>query len=203
MREVWEWTKGRSNSQPTPKESVNEALEWGSTDEENAIATLLHHRVRKMGNDAKFYEEGLYRLGKVGDETDFVNVSPDGSIVANGKVYAVEAKCPFFGMHGQGPAADSACRASYVLQVHAHMVALGARTAYLISWDPDSSTIYEMEFSDELWGLMKEWLLEWKVSTDPLQACEKTKAVTDLANVLAQKATNEFSDRVASVRAIV
>ena len=83
------------------------------------------------------------------------------------------------------------------------MVALGARTAYLISWDPDSSAIYEMEFSDELWGLMKEWLLEWKLSTDPLQACEKTKAVTDLANVLAQKATNEFSDRVASVRAVV
>ena len=201
MLALWNWTKGKSNSPLEPKESLNEALAWGTKNEQNAIATLLHHRVRKMGRDAKFYEEGLYRLGKVGDETDFVTDSPDGSIVVNGKVYAVEAKCPFYGMRGQCPAADSACRASYVLQVHAHMVALGARTAYLISWDPDSSTIYEMEFSDELWGLMKEWLLEWKVSTEPLKACAKTKAVTDLANILAQKAT-ECSDRVASVRAV-
>jgi hypothetical protein len=166
---IWAWHRGLSDAPPGPGQGLQEGLEWGTNLEPCALVTYLHCKVKRLGGDAKFYETGLWRLGRMGDILDFVADSPDGYVIVGGRMRAVEFKCPFWQFQGQCPATDPDCRASYILQVHLHMKAIGARVADLLSWDPFSSTIFEIHFPDELWGMMEKYLLMSKASLKRLQ----------------------------------
>jgi hypothetical protein len=67
-----------------------------------------------------------------------------------------------------------------------------------LSWDPFSSTIFEIHFSDELWGMMEEYLLMWKASEAPPKACDPTASIKELAEKLADDVT-KVEDPVSSI----
>lgn len=69
------------------------------------------------------------------------------------------------------------------------MVCSGATIADLVSWDPDLTAIFELPFSQELWGKMQSWLLKWKDSIQPLEPCDETREVLKLAGELAEQAS--------------
>ena len=192
MRQMWEWLRGDADSPPGLGEKALEACAHGTMNEINAVATfikeVLHAEMLKGdlpgGEDIQFHETGLWRLS--GHKVSMVAVSPDGILMQNGRpVAVVEIKCPY---RGGCPKADPKFKAYHLLQVHAQMKAVGVDKAYLISWGPDTSKVFPIQFNEELWGKMTEWIGHFWESMggeEAPQVCNKTKAVEDLLNRVA------------------
>ena len=81
----------------------------------------------RLGKDVRVMESGMYRLT---GELDFVAVTSDGICTVGDEIIAIEVKCPYFGTTGLSPESDSACRKSYVMQLHAQMAAIGAKREF-------------------------------------------------------------------------
>ena len=79
------------------------------------------------------------------------------------------------------------------------MKGLDAGVADLLSWDPDTSTVFEVYFSEELWALLRQFLLEWINSTEPPKASQLTETIKEL---LVKIAANVKPQVKTSVRAI-
>lgn len=75
------------------------------------------------------------------------------------------------------PESDMNYRNYYALQMHAEMCSVGAKRAYLVSWDPSSTVIFEVLFDDELWRLVTSWLVKWWDATDAPVPCAETEAI--------------------------
>jgi hypothetical protein len=195
----WMWHFGRSDQPPGPcgGEDLHEGLEWGHKHEVDARVTMMHHQTRHLGNDAKMYEVGLYRLK---GDLAFVAVTPDGMVKVGGTKRAQEFKCPFWGERGQVQATDyKGFRPRYVIQTHVEMKGLDADVADLLSWDPDTSTVFEALFSEELWALLRQFLLEWINSTEPPKTSQLTETIKELVDKIAANVKPQVKT---SVRAI-
>jgi hypothetical protein len=165
--------------------------------EDNGVATATKSVVCKLGDDVTISEVGMHRLS---GDLAMVAVTPDAVVKVGDEVIAIEVKCPFFGKTGQSPEADASCRAYYILQVHAEMSAVGAKRAFLISWDPHTSVIFEILFDEDLWSLVKAWLVKWWASEEAPVPCDETEAISEGCKRAAEKATQN-KRVVASVRA--
>jgi hypothetical protein len=90
----------------------------------------------------------------------------------------------------------------YILQCHCEMLALGARQCYLTSWGPAMTSVFPIQFDDELWALVEEWLVESRADdfvlsgSDLPEICKRIKAKCE---EVAAQATKKII-RVNSVR---
>lgn len=76
------------------KTECTEAMKHGVINEINAAGTLMARLLPIYAPDAKFHEEGYYRIDYM-DHAEFMMVSPDGSLRFDDEViYGVEIKCP-------------------------------------------------------------------------------------------------------------
>lgn len=139
---------------------VQAMLDHGTLNEENAVATLVGRFMPIYFPDAYFIEEGCYILP--GKEVECLGeVSPDGSIRqveidSNGQLIevqnvlaAVEIKCPFpadekITVHYKFPE-------YYVCQCLAEMRVLETDRLIYVSYSAESTTFFQVNFSDELW----------------------------------------------------
>jgi len=198
MAALHAWHRGAEGAEaPSIPDAVRPACEYGTKMEENGLATIVMRVLSKMGCDVTIREVGMHRLS---GEVAFVAVTPDGVASVDGEVIVIEIKCPYYGKTGQSPESDSRCRAYYILQVHAEMVAVGAKRAYLVSWDQHSTVIFEIEFNAELWSMVKAWLVKWWAAKEPPAPCDETQAISERCEQIAAKAT-EKKMVVPSVRA--
>jgi hypothetical protein len=118
--------------------------------------------------------------------------TPNGIIKVGGRTRVQELKAPFFGSTGQSPEIDQNCRASYLLQVQAQMKAVpGASRADLLSWDPDTSFLFEINLCEELWQSITEWLLHYASCDQPPILCDQTRKIKQLALQVAEECTKK------------
>jgi hypothetical protein len=146
-------------------ESIQEKMNYGTENEQHALATLVGTILPIYFPKASYVEEGCYIQN--GKSTDaLMEVSPDGSIRevkynSDGKPYevgeclaAVEIKCPFptenhAGVHYTLPT-------YYVAQCLAEMFVLETDHLVYMSYGKQSSTVFLLQFDAELWRIIWE-----------------------------------------------
>jgi len=135
-----------------------EAMQHGVVNEINAAGTLMARIMPIYAPDAKFHEEGYYKVN-VMDHAEFMIVSPDGSLRFNDKVeYGVEIKCP---VPNKKYATDVHYELPkyYITQILSEMAALKCEKLMFISWTPESTTLMKITFDADLWKRMETELL--------------------------------------------
>jgi hypothetical protein len=110
----------------------------------------------------RILEAGLHTLPA---PDDYLKATPDFILKyeVNGQEHtqAVECKCPYYGRDGKKAGADRMCRAEYILQTHGQTKAVSCRKALLVSWGPESTRVFQIDFSDDLWEDMRKWPGLW------------------------------------------
>ena len=76
----------------------------------------------------------------------------------------VEIKCPWYGEDGKTAHCDRNCRPDYILQTHLEMKALDCSETLLVSWGPETTRVFPIKFSSELFQDMSEWAKRWFTS---------------------------------------
>ncbi|MEW8546432.1 MAG: YqaJ viral recombinase family protein, partial [Candidatus Thiodiazotropha sp.] len=127
------------SNQKQVSETVQRAMEYGTDNEINGIATLVGKVLPVIDPDLAYNEEGCIQFG-LPNTNKRVVVSPDGSLYnkrTESLVSAVEIKCPTKQIHTEVPE-------RYILQCQATMHALGVDSMYYLCWRPDLSSVFEI-----------------------------------------------------------
>ena len=141
---------------PQPNERVNMAMDHGSKNEINAISTLVGKILPSLFPGIWYYEEGCIALEHDGEI--FCVVSPDGSgtVAQNSKpLYAIEIKCPIPGKSFTTPV-HYEVPSYYIPQVLSEMKALNVMKTLYISYTTESTTVFMIKHSEELWNSVWE-----------------------------------------------
>jgi len=67
------------------------------------------------------------------------------------------------------------------------MACTSARKAYACSWAPQTTVIYEVNFSDEFWGEAAEWLYLCLASGETPTLCDTTRKLEKMARDIANQ----------------
>ena len=129
--------------QPKPEE-VQKAMQYGTENEINAIATMVGKVLPVIAPEQIYVEEGCIKI-EYQNQT-FMVVSPDGSLRSsqtNETIGAVEFKCPTKISHTEVPK-------RYYLQCLSTMEALDVETLYYVCWRPDVSTVFKVNRNKDL-----------------------------------------------------
>lgn len=122
----------------------NKAMDYGSKNEINAIATVVSKIAPVYYPVYTFYEEGAYMV-KNENGKEIVVVSPDGSLrCGSKKPISLEIKCPFPQYAGATPVFYNV-KERHIVQSLAEAYVLGADEHLYISWSKQSSTVFRMK----------------------------------------------------------
>ena len=141
--------------QPIAATEVTSAMRHGTSNEINAIATLVSKVLPMYWPNMMYMEEGCYGIS-VGEKRIFV-VSPDGSGrygMNNPPAMAFEFKCPLPGKKFT-PDVHYKIPPYYALQLMLEMKALGVNQLVYLCWTPASSTAFKVTFHTELWECIR------------------------------------------------
>ena len=123
-------------------EAVQEMLDYGTKNEQNAAATLVGKVLPVIDPSVRFYVEGCVEL-----DGSFMVVSPDGSLRQtdsfDSTTTAIEFKCPVNQLHKTFPP-------RYLLQCLAEMEALNVDNLLYLSWRPDTSSVFKLNKDSDL-----------------------------------------------------
>ena len=196
----------------TFSDDVKERMEYGTSNENNAVATLVSRFLPVYFPEDCFVEEGCYLIP--GENTPILTeVSPDGSIrrvlfyddgqIAIGDVKAaVEIKCPFpserhLPVHYILPE-------YYVCQCLAEMVALNTNLLVYLSYSTESSTLFKVHFCEELWDMIiseVKYFYDNPNPTKPLKPRVETKIIKEKIKLFVESKV-EFIAEIPSVQMI-
>ena len=140
---------------PEPSEHVKEMMAYGTENEVHAVATFAGKVLPVLNPDLNLYEEGCYPFTVHGVP---IVVSPDGSCrsgVDESVNFGVEIKCPFPGKKYSTPVTYK-MQKYYVPQVLSEMKALGTQKLYFICYSPESTTVHEVDFDENLWNTIEQ-----------------------------------------------
>lgn len=131
-----------------PTEQQKRAMEHGSVNEINAVATVVSKILPVYYPDHCFYEEGAYSVKNDKGETVMI-VSPDGCIKDSHSVISVEIKCPFPSYAGVTPV-YYCVKPRHVIQCCLEADVLKAREHLYVSWSKESTTVFKMKPNQHL-----------------------------------------------------
>ena len=139
-----------SRDENPKSDSQIEAMDYGSKNEINAVATLVGKIMPVLYPRLTMYEEGTYKLSD--DSRPILCVSPDGSLretngcnrpLDNPAKVGIEIKCPF----NSGPLKDRVFYTPpkrYISQCLLEQHALKSEQQLLISWSPETTTVLQI-----------------------------------------------------------
>ena len=135
---------GVSEKEPSPEAKA--AMNHGTVNEINAVATAVGKIIPVLAPNLMFCEEGCSKL-PFQDDKSFMIVSPDGSLrrscdMATTEI-AIEIKCPTKTVHSE-------FSPRYYLQCQAEMIALDVNSLIYISWTEKETTVFTLKRDDEL-----------------------------------------------------
>ena len=189
----------------TVDEITKQKMQYGVDHEIDAVATMVGKVLPVYYPDLTFVEEGCFVLNENG--RPLIVVSPDGSgrQNASGKVaVGFEFKCPYPGktfttqVHYTLPS-------YYVLQVLAEMVSLKTDTLLYMCYSSESSTVFEIKFSQHLWSLVWKEINSLYGTANPKRPVKRSNNLHDIrieiSNFVKENVT--FIAEVSSVVAIM
>lgn len=168
---------------PKPfSEAVQEMLDYGTNNEQNAAATLVGKVLPVIEPNVRFYEEGCVEL----DES-FMVVSPDGSLrqtdSLDSTTAAIEFKCPVYQLHKKLPP-------RYLLQCLAEMEALNVEKLIYLSWRPDFSSVFLLNKDSDLFERSYEIAKNIYGNENPKKPTKLSNDVKALKEEIATKSSN-------------
>ena len=161
-----------------PSEETKCRLEYGTKNEIHAIATLVGKILPVYGAKLSYIEEGCYKVN-IGENQVPLVVSPDGSVRGEpfGEVlFGVECKCPYpdktytTQVHYKIPK-------YYVTQILAEMHVLNVKHLYYICYTSESTTVFLVEFDEELWEDIKQEVDRIYTKDRPVRPDKKSAAI--------------------------
>ena len=152
--------KINGKEEPVPSQQVKDAMEHGTKNEINALATLLGKVLPVINPQLEYYEDGcriLIQDGKVilGSSADGYGKPSTSSHIT----HAFEFKCPTpnkmytTDLHYKIPS-------YYIPQLLAEMRTLGCTKLLYLCYTQDASTVFEVTWNQELWDLMWQRIVE-------------------------------------------
>lgn len=143
QREYFDIVIGGKDATPVTDIQQN-AMDYGSKNEINAIATVVSKIVPVYYPGYTFYEEGAYMV-KNEHGKEIAVVSPDGSLrYGSKKPISLEIKCPFPQYSGATPVFYNV-KKRHIVQSLAESYVLGADEHLYISWSKQSATVFRMK----------------------------------------------------------
>ena len=174
----------------------SEALEHGIKNEINALATLSSKVLPVYYPDLTYFEEGCYLFKEEGDT--IIEVSPDGSVRPITDIdcededemirssartkFAVEVKCPHPSYKYAVPVYYSLPE-KYVCQIMSEMKLLECQEALLVSWSPESTTVFCLKFSDTFFEAMSKEIKTVFLNGTPKQPKRKSEGAKMLKSM--------------------
>ena len=144
---------------PQHSEYVLKAMEYGSRNEINAIATLVGKIIPVLFPSLVYCEEGTYIIKDDVIGTNLLAVSPDGSLrrrqddgaidLSSNPAVSVEIKCPFSCAMNVAPIYSSVPK-RHICQSLLEQRALQSDRHILLCWSEESTTVFEIPTSDEI-----------------------------------------------------
>lgn len=161
---------------PEPTQEVKKAMEHGSKNEINAVATIVGKVLPVIEPDLVFCEEGCVAIHKE-DGRVFMVVSPDGTLrsdktLASTQV-AVEIKCPNRKVHETFPP-------RYLLQCLCEIEVVGAHYLLYASWTSTETMIFKVERNQTLFQKAMKLALEMYDGTDIKKPSKLTQEMKNL-----------------------
>ncbi|XP_060581747.1 uncharacterized protein LOC132738297 [Ruditapes philippinarum] len=126
---------------PEPEPSIEQkrAMEHGTNNEINGVATLVGRILPVIAPTLEFHEEGCVCIKD--KDTMIMVVSPDGSLyISETKeiIAGVEIKCPVGKVHSSFPV-------RYYLQCLSEIEALGVEFLYYVCWTQEITSVFKIE----------------------------------------------------------
>jgi hypothetical protein len=126
---------------PEPEPSIDQkrAMEHGTDNEINGVATLVGRILPVIAPTLEFHEEGCVCIKD--KDTMIMVVSPDGSLyISETKeiIAGVEIKCPVGKVHSSVPV-------RYYLQCLSEIKALGVEFLYYVCWTQEITSVVKTE----------------------------------------------------------
>ena len=149
---------GKITTESPADGAMNRAMEHGTLNEINGMGVAIGKLLPVYLPNAVFYEEGFYRIRSHADE-NFLIVSPDGSCRENEvPIAAIEIKCP---LPGKTVVPDVQYKIPdyYVCQILSEMVAFNCTSLFYVCWTPESTTVFQVHYDDDLWGIINQELI--------------------------------------------
>lgn len=112
----------------------NDATEWGTTNEPNAIFSY------EVETDNKVVETGFHEF------SDWIGASPDGLIGDDG---LIEVKCPYFMRFGNKKFKSISEQAHYYAQIQLQLFATGRKWCDFYQWSPDEAKLEKVAYSED------------------------------------------------------
>ena len=182
----------------TPSEEIKSAMEYGTANEANAIATIVGKVLPTFYPHLKYFEEGCVEV-KAPDGKTFMIVSPDGSL-RDGESFeatqmAVEVKCPVRTIHTKFPP-------RYLLQCLAEMEALNVESLLYLCWTPDDATVFKVERDTELFQKALRYSLEMYGAERPKKPSKLPSFMKEIQEEIRRKSCSvEFMGQFSSLLA--
>ena len=164
----------QKNDMPDLPVEAQRACEHGTEHEDDGTATLKQNvgsylRRRFPGctiSHIQIRQTGLYTLPP---PDNYLKCTPDlyFTFKKDGitqPTINVEIKCPWYGEDGKTAHCDRNCRPDYILHTHFEMKALVCSETLLVSWGPETTRVFPIKFSSELFQDMSEWSKRWFTS---------------------------------------
>ena len=164
------------------------AMDYGTQNEANAVATLVTKIMPVLYPKLTFFEEGAYKVSDESQDKPYLIVSPDGSLrdmsenktaLEKSAKVGIEIKCPTDNIPFKSPVLYSPPR-RYVPQCLLEQSVLGCDEQLLISWSPETTTVlkipYVASFVDNLLSEVKT-LYYTNVPHRPTKSSDKRKGL--------------------------
>jgi hypothetical protein len=165
--------------EPMPNDFVKNAMEHGSNNEKNAVATLVGKFLPVFMPEFQYQEEGCVVIEDT-EGSVFMVVSPDGSLRKATALQshqkkveaAIEIKCPVRKVHTRIPD-------RYYLQCLSEMEALEVEYLIFVSWTENTSNIFKIKRDSRVLAMASKLAYS-------LYACDKPKRPTKLPEELSE-----------------
>ena len=162
--------------------AVQEMLDYGTINEQNAVATMVGKVLPVIEPSVRFYEEGCVEL-----DGSFMVVSPDGSLRRadsfDSTTAAIELKCPVKQMHKKLPP-------RYLLQCLAEIEALNVDSLLYLSWRPDTSSVFKLNRDSDLFERSYELAKHIYGNENPKKPTKLSTEVKALKEEIEYKSSN-------------
>ena len=190
--------------QTEPSAAAKAAMNHGQNNEINAVATIVGKILPVLHPEMIFFETGCYVLQH--ENKPFIVVSPDGQGKSGANEHclaAFEIKCPVPGKKFT-PDVHYYVPKYYIPQLISEMKVLGSSQLYYVCYTKETTTVFRVNFSEELWGTIWDLSVSLYGGETQIRPKRKHKDCSLLADQIASFQQNniEFVGEFPSVSAI-
>ncbi|XP_060583246.1 uncharacterized protein LOC132739551 [Ruditapes philippinarum] len=168
-------------------------MEYGSLHEIDGVATIVGHVLPAFFPKLDFYEEGCARLANKSNDS-FLVASPDGSLRESVELdpkLMFENKCKVKSKYTTPVFYE--IPKYYIPQLLCEMSAYSCNSLLFSCWSKQSTTVFQVEFDDELWKSIWEQLDQLYGSENPKRPTKFSEKNKDIRTMI-----NEYQQRKVS-----